>query len=271
MCGVCLIRGRVLEKLPPRSASARRPCASGWRGSRPKVRRAPSSVVKWCQRHRMTGGVAPGQMGGHRPAKIIGDAAAWLRRRLSGSDFTLRGLVSELAGQGLKVDYRTVWSFVHREGLSFKKGVLASEQDRPDVSRRRTRWKACQGRVDPARLVFIDETWAKTTMAPLRGWAPRGERLKAKAPFGLLNTMTFLAALRGARIEAPGSRRPGYSTARSMAKPSRPMSSRCRPPRFIRAAWPSWATSAATRPPLFVPPAALPGQSSSSCRPTAPI
>lgn len=82
---------------------------------------APSSVVKWCQRHRMTGGVAPGQMGGHRPATIMGDAAAWRRRRLSGSDFTLRGLVSELAGQGLKVDYRTVWSFVHGEGLSFKK------------------------------------------------------------------------------------------------------------------------------------------------------
>jgi transposase len=81
--------------------------------------------------------------------------------------------------------------------------VLASEQDRPDVARRRAQWKAYQGRVDPARLVFIDETWAKTNMAPLRGWAPRGERLKAKAPFGHWNTMTFLAALRCDRIDAP--------------------------------------------------------------------
>ncbi len=40
-------------------------------------------------------------------------------------------------------------------------------------------------------------------MAPLRGWAPRGERLKAKAPFGHWNTMTFLAALRCDRIDAP--------------------------------------------------------------------
>ena len=40
-------------------------------------------------------------------------------------------------------------------------------------------------------------------MAPLRGWAPKGERLLAKAPFGHWNTMTFVAALRHDRIEAP--------------------------------------------------------------------
>jgi transposase len=82
---------------------------------------APSSVVKWRQRHRLTGSVSPGQMGGHRPRKIVGDHATWLRKRISGPDFTSRGLVSELAERWLKVDYRTVWSFVHREGLSFKK------------------------------------------------------------------------------------------------------------------------------------------------------
>jgi len=51
--------------------------------------------------------------------------------------------------------------------------------------------------------VFIDETWAKTNMTPLRGWCPRGERLKAKAPFGKWKTMTFIAALRCDRIDAP--------------------------------------------------------------------
>lgn len=40
-------------------------------------------------------------------------------------------------------------------------------------------------------------------MAPLRGWAPRGERLHAKAPYGHWKTMTFLAALRHDRIDAP--------------------------------------------------------------------
>ena len=40
-------------------------------------------------------------------------------------------------------------------------------------------------------------------MAPLRGWAPRGQRLKAKVPHGHWKTMTFLAALRHDRVEAP--------------------------------------------------------------------
>ena len=40
-------------------------------------------------------------------------------------------------------------------------------------------------------------------MAPLRGWAPRGQRLRAKVPHGRWRTMTFLAALRHDRIDAP--------------------------------------------------------------------
>jgi hypothetical protein len=51
--------------------------------------------------------------------------------------------------------------------------------------------------------VFIDETWTKTNMAPLPGWAPRGERLNAKVPHRRWETMTFLAALRLDRVEAP--------------------------------------------------------------------
>ncbi len=81
--------------------------------------------------------------------------------------------------------------------------MLASEQDRPDVARRRAQWTAHQSRVAPARLVFIDETWTKTNMAPLRGWGPRGRRLRAKVPQGRWKTMTFLAALRHDRIAAP--------------------------------------------------------------------
>src|SRR5690349_23874940 len=66
-----------------------------------------------------------------------------------------------------------------REAELQKKTLIASEQDRPDVARRRAQWQARQDQVDPSRMVFIDETWAKTNMAPLRGWAPRGQRLKA--------------------------------------------------------------------------------------------
>jgi transposase len=51
--------------------------------------------------------------------------------------------------------------------------------------------------------VFIDETWAKTNMVRLRGRAPRGQRLREKVPHGHWNTMTFIAALRSDRIDAP--------------------------------------------------------------------
>jgi transposase len=51
--------------------------------------------------------------------------------------------------------------------------------------------------------VFIDETWAKTNMTRLRGWAPRGKKLLAKVPQGRWRTLTFLAALRWDRIDAP--------------------------------------------------------------------
>ena len=71
------------------------------------------------------------------------------------------------------------------------------------MARKRKRWQEHQGETDPQRLVFIDETWTKTNMAPLRGWAAKGERLIGKAPFGHWNTMTFIAALRHDGITAP--------------------------------------------------------------------
>ena len=81
---------------------------------------AVSTAVNWLRRHRETGSAAPRQMGGHKPRKLTGEHRDWLLERAR-TDFTLRGLRDELAARGIKVDYRTVWSFVHDEGLSFKK------------------------------------------------------------------------------------------------------------------------------------------------------
>lgn len=67
----------------------------------------------------------------------------------------------------------------------------------------RARWQASQGSIDLTRLVFLDETWANTNMAPLRGWGPRGQRLIGCASLGHWNTMTFIAALRHDGIVAP--------------------------------------------------------------------
>ena len=83
---------------------------------------AASTVVKWIERYEKTGSVVPSQMGGHKPKKISGLHADWLRQRCNDKAFTLRGLVKELAEErALIVDYRSVWEFVHAEKLSFKK------------------------------------------------------------------------------------------------------------------------------------------------------
>jgi len=80
-----------------------------------------STVINWVRRFRQTGSAAPGKMGGYKPKAIAGEHRTWLLGRIKEKDFTLRGLVAELAERGLKVDYRSVWSFVHSEKLSFKK------------------------------------------------------------------------------------------------------------------------------------------------------
>ncbi|MET4091137.1 transposase [Bradyrhizobium sp. S3.5.5] len=97
---------------------------------------AISTAIGWMKRVDETGSIAPGQMGGHKPKAVSGDHAVWLSQRIKDGDFTIRGLVAELAGRGLKVDYHSVRDFVHAEKLSFKKSVAAGERDRPEVARR---------------------------------------------------------------------------------------------------------------------------------------
>ena len=123
--------------------------------------------------------------------------------RVGSGPFTVQSLAAELAERGIKTHPKAVWVFLHVKGLSFEKNVLPEEQTRPDVARKRARWKAHQGRIAPLHLMFIDETWVKTNMAPLRGWGLKGRRLKAYAPYGHWKTLTFIAALRHDRIDAP--------------------------------------------------------------------
>jgi transposase len=81
--------------------------------------------------------------------------------------------------------------------------VHASEQDRPDVAHRRSNWKKYQDKIDPHRLVFIDETWIKTNMTRTCGRCRKGQRLRAKVPNGHWKTLTFVGALRLERLTAP--------------------------------------------------------------------
>jgi transposase len=81
--------------------------------------------------------------------------------------------------------------------------VRAAEQDRPDVAAARVSWRREQPSLDPAKLVFIDETGTATDMARLRGRCRWGARLIGKVPHGHWKTTTFVAGLRHDAITAP--------------------------------------------------------------------
>lgn len=83
-----------------------------------------SSVVKWHQRYRATGSVAPGKMGGHRK-RVLEPHRAFIVERINQTPhLTLHGLKDELAARGVKVSHDTVWNFLRREGLRFKKNTV---------------------------------------------------------------------------------------------------------------------------------------------------
>jgi transposase len=84
-----------------------------------------------------------------------------------------------------------------------KKTLIASEQDREDVALKRREWIAKQGDLDPDRVVFLDETWAKTNMTRTYGRSEKGARLVEKAPCGRWSTTTFLGAIRATGFIAP--------------------------------------------------------------------
>jgi putative transposase len=84
---------------------------------------AVSSVVKWSQRYRATGSVAPGQMGGHRK-RVLEPHRAFIMERIGQTPhLTLHGLKDELAARGVNVSHNAVWLFLRREGLRFKKNT----------------------------------------------------------------------------------------------------------------------------------------------------
>lgn len=85
---------------------------------------AVSSVVKWSQRYRATGSVAPGKMGGHRRPLLEPYRTFVLERIRRTPHLTLHGLKDELAARGVKVSHNAVWLFLRREGLRFKKNAI---------------------------------------------------------------------------------------------------------------------------------------------------
>lgn len=70
----------------------------------------------------------------------------------------------------------TLWRRLRELDLSFKKVLRAAEQDRLDVAAERAEWRTAMPGRDPARLVFLDETWTHIALTRLYGRGPRDPR-----------------------------------------------------------------------------------------------
>ncbi|MGZ3297021.1 MAG: transposase [Xanthobacteraceae bacterium] len=168
-----------------------------------RFRVSPSSAIKWMERWRQHGDVSPGSSQG-RIRSPLRPHRSWLLKLVAAQpDLTLTEVQNDSQIAVLRSELARSGGSSTARGSASKKTLLPSEQDRPDVARRRASWKKHQGRIDPGRLVFIDETWAKTNMVRTHGWGLRGQRLRGQAPHGHWQTLTFLAALRHDRIDAP--------------------------------------------------------------------
>jgi transposase len=158
-----------------------------------------SSAIRWVQRFRENGTSEPMARGGST-SPLEKHSRQILVLISEQSDLTLNGIVSALHKRRIPGSRSALSRFFARHRITIKKSLRAAERKRADVARARRRWIREQGFLDPARLVFIDETAVTTNMMRLNGWNPRGERLVSDAPMGHWETVTFIAGLRQTRL-----------------------------------------------------------------------
>ena len=141
------------------------------------------------QRRRENHETTPRPMGGKRFQKI--DRAQLAELVAGRPDATLRELRE---GLGVVCAISAIGAALRKLGLSYKKR-RSTPRSRTGRTSRRAGWRETQRELDAGRVIFIDETWAKTNMTRLRGRAPRGERLIDKVPHGHWMTTTLIGAL----------------------------------------------------------------------------
>ena len=161
-----------------------------------------SSAIRWMQRWEADRTSGPKPRGGS--VSPLEQHAEWILAFVAEqSDLTLDEIVSAMHKKRIFGSRTALWRFLARHDITVKKSLRAAEQQRADVARARRRWIREQGLLDPARLVFIDETAVSTNMVRPNGRSPRGERLIGYVPLGHWETVTFVAGLRLTGVVAP--------------------------------------------------------------------
>jgi transposase len=162
-----------------------------------------ASAIRWVNAFEETRRTAPLPTGGDRRS-VLKPYRGWLLElRRKENDLTLDAIAEQLLRtHGVEADKSMLSRFFAAEGISFKKTVRASEQNRPDVAERREAWQHAQKSLG-GRLIFLDETWTTTAMTRRYAWADVGARAIGHAPNGHWKTTTFLAGLTCEGLIAP--------------------------------------------------------------------
>jgi transposase len=160
-----------------------------------------SVIVRLRQRQRQTGSIAPKPHGGGRTPKLDDAAQERLLELVrQHPDATLAELRQQL---GVTCGLTTIHRALQRHGITRKKkSNHANQRDSPEVQAERAAFEAKMAEVDPAHLVFVDETGATTSMTRTHGRAPAGERVTDSVP-GSWQNLTFIVALRQSGVVAP--------------------------------------------------------------------
>lgn len=160
-----------------------------------------SFIVRLLQRRREAGTLQPKPHGGGTPPALSPDD----RQRLFALDREQPDATLEQLRQrgGFRCSLKTLWKALQQKGLTRKKKSLhADERDRPDVQKKRRSFRRKVKRIEPKRLVFVDETGVTTAMTPAYARAPRGQRAVGSAPASW-ETVTVIAALGLDGVRAP--------------------------------------------------------------------
>ncbi len=160
-----------------------------------------SFIARLLQRRREAGTLAPKPHGGGpRPSLSRRDQQRLRRLVQKQNDATLNQLKQQ---GGFSCSLTTIWHTLRRLGLTYKEKTLhAAERSRADVQEKRRRFRRKVRRIEPKRLVFVDETGVNTAMTPTYAWPPRGERALGSVPTSW-GTLTVIAALGLDGVRAP--------------------------------------------------------------------
>ena len=152
------------------------------------------TLLRWVQRGRATGTVAAlGKRGGWSSPVVLTVLHAVVRETPDATTENLTRVYNR------RVLDRVCCARCDGRDTCFKKRPRPVEQDRPEVQAKREAFRQWAAQIDPARLVFVDESGANLAMSRSHTWVPRGTVMVDPRPMNWGNNLTMIGAIRADR------------------------------------------------------------------------